>query len=75
MGRLHHDYTIAVWFISLIPNNDLPALLAAAAYAILASAMPRAVGSYIYASRGLNPYLGFVASFKVCRSLEYWTYG
>ena len=41
-----------------------PALLAAAAYAILASAMPRAGGSYIYASRGLNPYLGFVASFS-----------
>ncbi len=42
----------------------LPALLAALAYAILASAMPRAGGSYIYASRGLNPYLGFVASFS-----------
>ncbi|NRB63121.1 MAG: APC family permease [Saprospiraceae bacterium] len=42
----------------------VPALLAAAAYAILASAMPRAGGSYIYASRGLNPYLGFVASFS-----------
>jgi amino acid transporter len=26
--------------------------------------MPRAGGSYIYASRGLNPYLGFVASFS-----------
>ena len=42
----------------------LPALFAAFAYAILASAMPRAGGSYIYASRGLNPYLGFVASFS-----------
>ena len=42
----------------------IPALLAAFAYAILASAMPRAGGSYIYASRGLNPYLGFVASFS-----------
>ncbi len=42
----------------------LPALLAALAYAILASAMPRAGGSYIYASRGLHPYLGFVASFS-----------
>lgn len=41
-----------------------PAVLAALAYAILASAMPRAGGSYIYASRGLNPYLGFVASFS-----------
>ena len=42
----------------------LPALLAALAYAILASAMPRAGGSYIYASRALNPYLGFIASFS-----------
>ncbi len=42
----------------------VPALFAAFAYAILASAMPRAGGSYIYASRGLNPYLGFVASFS-----------
>ncbi|MCJ7466416.1 MAG: APC family permease [Maribacter sp.] len=42
----------------------IPALYAAFAYAILASAMPRAGGSYIYASRGLNPYLGFVASFS-----------
>ena len=33
----------------------VPALLAAFAYSILASAMPRAGGSYIYASRGLNP--------------------
>ncbi len=41
-----------------------PAVLAALAYAILASAMPRAGGSYIYASRALNPYLGFVASFS-----------
>ena len=42
----------------------VPALLAALAYAILASAMPRAGGSYLYASRGLSPYLGFVASFS-----------
>jgi amino acid transporter len=42
----------------------MPALLAAMAYAILASAMPRAGGSYIYASRALNPYLGFIASFS-----------
>jgi APA family basic amino acid/polyamine antiporter len=41
-----------------------PAILAALAYAILASAMPRAGGSYVYASRALNPYLGFVASFS-----------
>jgi len=42
----------------------IPALLAALAYGILASAMPRAGGSYIYASRGLSPYLGFIASFS-----------
>ncbi len=42
----------------------IPALLAAFAYASLSSAMPRAGGSYIFASRGLHPYLGFVASFS-----------
>ena len=42
----------------------VPAVLAALAYAILASAMPRAGGSYVYASRAINPYLGFVASFS-----------
>ena len=42
----------------------LPAVLAAIAYAVLASAMPRAGGSYVYVSRGLGPYLGFVASFS-----------
>lgn len=42
----------------------LPALLAAVAYSLLATAMPRAGGSYLYVSRGLNTYLGFVASFS-----------
>lgn len=42
----------------------VPALLAALAYATLSSAMPRAGGSYVFASRGLSPYLGFVASFS-----------
>lgn len=42
----------------------IPAIFAALAYAILSSSMPRAGGSYLYASRGLNPYLGFVASFS-----------
>jgi APA family basic amino acid/polyamine antiporter len=42
----------------------LPAMLAGLAYAVLASAMPRAGGTYVYASRGLHPYLGFVASFS-----------
>ncbi|PHN08149.1 APC family permease [Flavilitoribacter nigricans] len=42
----------------------LPAVLAAMAYAILSTAMPRAGGSYLYASRGLHPYWGFAASFS-----------
>jgi len=41
----------------------IPAVFAAICYAILASAMPRAGGSYVYASRSLNPFLGFIASF------------
>ncbi len=42
----------------------IPAVLAAISYAAMASAMPRAGGSYVYASRGLHPYLGFLASFS-----------
>ena len=42
----------------------IPAMLTAFAYAVLSSTMPRAGGSYIYVSRGLHPYLGFVASFS-----------
>ena len=42
----------------------IPALLAGLAYAVLASAMPNAGGTYVYASRALNPYLGFAASFS-----------
>ena len=42
----------------------IPALFAALAYASLSSAMPRAGGSYIYVSRSLSPYWGFVASFS-----------
>ena len=42
----------------------IPAIFAAYSYAILSSSMPRAGGSYLYASRGLNPYLGFIASFS-----------
>lgn len=47
----------------------IPAALAGFAYAILASAMPRAGGSYVYASRALDPYAGFVASFSQWFSL------
>ena len=42
----------------------VPAVLAALVYAALGSAMPRAGGSYVYASRSLHPYLGFLASFS-----------
>ncbi|MHA7131414.1 APC family permease [Algoriphagus namhaensis] len=41
----------------------VPALFAAISYAALSSSMPRAGGSYLYASRSLHPYLGFIASF------------
>lgn len=55
---------IGPWVLPAYLFAAVPALLAALAYAVLASAMPRAGGSYIYASRGLHPYLGFVASFS-----------
>jgi APA family basic amino acid/polyamine antiporter len=48
----------------------VPAILAGLAYAMLASAMPRAGGSYVFASRALSPYLGFVASFSQWFSLS-----
>ena len=41
-----------------------PAVLAALAYGSLGSAMPRAGGSYVYASRALSPWWGFIASFS-----------
>jgi APA family basic amino acid/polyamine antiporter len=55
---------IGSWVLPAFLFAAIPALLSALAYAILASAMPRAGGSYVYASRGLHPYLGFVASFS-----------
>lgn len=42
----------------------VPAVLTGLAFAVLASAMPNAGGTYVYASRSLGPYLGFVASFS-----------
>ena len=42
----------------------VPALFAALAYAILSSAMPRAGGGYIYVSRALHPFVGFIATFS-----------
>ena len=44
---------------------SIPAIFAALAYSMLASAMPRAGGSYLYASRSLHPCWGFVASFSL----------
>jgi basic amino acid/polyamine antiporter, APA family len=41
----------------------VPAGLAALCYALLASAMPRAGGSYVNATRALDPFAGFLASF------------
>lgn len=55
---------IGPWVLHAYAFAAVPALLAALAYATLSSAMPRAGGSYIFASRGLSPYLGFVASFS-----------
>jgi basic amino acid/polyamine antiporter, APA family len=55
---------IGAWVLPAFLFAGLPAFFAGLAYAILASAMPRAGGSYVYASRGLNPYLGFIASFS-----------
>jgi len=55
---------IGPWVLPTYVFAALPAVIAALAYAILASAMPRAGGSYVYASRSLSPYLGFVASFS-----------
>lgn len=43
---------------------SVPALLAALAYAALSSAMPRAGGSYVFVSRTLHPFWGFIASFS-----------
>lgn len=55
---------IGPWVLPAFALAAVPALLAALAYAMLAGAMPRAGGSYLYASRALSPYLGFVASFS-----------
>lgn len=52
-------YVLAVFAVAAIP-----AILAGLAYAVLSSAMPNAGGTYVFASRALNPYLGFAASFS-----------
>ncbi len=55
---------IGPWVLPAYLFAAAPAILAALAYASLGSAMPRAGGSYVYASRALSPYWGFVASFS-----------
>ena len=55
---------IGAWVLPAFFFAAIPAFFAGVAYAILASAMPRAGGSYVYASRALHPYLGFIASFS-----------
>jgi APA family basic amino acid/polyamine antiporter len=55
---------IGAWVLPAFFFAAIPAFFAGLAYAILASAMPRAGGSYVYASRAMNPYLGFIASFS-----------
>jgi amino acid transporter len=55
---------IGPWVLLAYALGAVPALLSALSYAILSSAMPRAGGSYVFASRSINPYLGFVASFS-----------
>lgn len=52
-------YVLPAYLIAAVP-----ALLAALCYAALGSAMPRAGGSYVYASRALGPLAGFIASFS-----------
>jgi basic amino acid/polyamine antiporter, APA family len=59
-----HVPGIGAWVLPAFLFAAIPALFAAYAYAALATGMPKAGGSYIYASRGLHPYLGFVASFS-----------
>lgn len=59
-----HVPGIGAWVLPAFLFAAIPALFAAYAYAALATAMPKAGGSYIYASRGLHPYVGFVASFS-----------
>ena len=54
---------VGAWVPLVFTITAVPAGLAALCYAMLSSAMPRAGGSYVYASRALDPFLGFLASF------------
>jgi len=55
---------IGPWVLTAYAIAAVPAVLAALCYAMLGSAMPRAGGSYVYASRAIGPYTGFLASFS-----------
>ncbi|MEI6740491.1 MAG: APC family permease [Gemmatimonadaceae bacterium] len=55
---------IGDWVLIAYGIAAVPATLAALCYAMLGSAMPRAGGSYVYASRAIGPYMGFLASFS-----------
>lgn len=55
---------IGDWVLVAYGIAAVPAVLAALCYAMLGSAMPRAGGSYLYASRAIGPYTGYVASFS-----------
>lgn len=55
---------IGGWVLPAFVLASVPALLAALAYAALSSAMPRAGGSYVFVSRTLHPFWGFIASFS-----------
>ena len=55
---------IGPWVLYAYILGAVPAVFAALAYAHLSSAMPRAGGSYVFASRALHPALGFIASFS-----------
>ncbi len=43
----------------------LPSLALASLYTIFSISMPRSGGDYVFVSRGLNPFLGFVNSFSL----------
>jgi amino acid transporter len=55
---------VGPWVALAFLGAAVPAILAAVAYAALSSAMPRAGGSYVFASRGFSPFAGFIASFS-----------
>jgi APA family basic amino acid/polyamine antiporter len=55
---------IGPWVLPAFAAAAVPAVLAAFAYAALSAAMPRAGGSYLFASRAISPYAGFAASFS-----------